>query len=79
MGLAAYGIFTLPILAIDREAAGPEEARLATRGWGANWFIGLLGIGSAILLSNPIPLALVFLAGVTGAWLEVVMRHDGAP
>jgi len=78
-GAAAYCRFTVPILHVQREGAEPEVARLADRGWIVNWLVTLAALVAGLVLSNPVPFMLVFLGILTGAWLELVMKHEGAP
>lgn len=75
-GVCAYYIYTWPILLVRRDRADGELARRADRGQRVNWLLALVGLGAGLLFG--LPLVLLAIGLVTGAWLEFAMKHEGA-
>jgi hypothetical protein len=79
VGSVLYLRNVLPILFQSYEGGSEADRRKRDRGWGTNWLLALAGLAAFLVLDLISGAVFLFVAIASGAWMEIVMGHEGAP
>jgi hypothetical protein len=78
--LGAWYRYTWPVLRITAAdaSANPEMEKRVNSGMRANWVLALVALALGLLF-HPSVIIFIFVPIATGAWMELVQKHEGAP